>query len=172
MGLNVNKELARLRKLTPTELRQRYAEVFGEPSRSGNRDFLVKRIIWRTQALDEGDLSERARRRAAEIANDADLRLRPPALARGESVLATIEPKGTTRHMRLRGDDGLPIPGAGALLTRKYRGRTIQVRVLERGFEYEGEEYKSLTAVAKAVTGTHWSGRLFFGLTEPKERAT
>jgi hypothetical protein len=52
----------------------------------------------------------------------------------------------------------------GALLRRIYKGRTILVTVLEDGFEYEDTVYKSLTAVARAVTGTHWNGYLFFGL--------
>ena len=60
------------------ELRTRYAEVFGETTQAGHRTWLTKRIAWRLQALAEGDLSGRARRRAAELANDADLRLAPP----------------------------------------------------------------------------------------------
>jgi hypothetical protein len=52
----------------------------------------------------------------------------------------------------------------GAVLTREYRGQTIQVTVLPEGFEYDGEVYRSLTAVAKAITGSHWNGPLFFGL--------
>ncbi len=54
---------------------------------------------------------------------------------------------------------------AGSLITKVYRGRRLVVRVLERGFEYEGTEYRSLSAIAQKVTGTKWNGRLFFGLT-------
>ena len=78
MDLNIGKELATLRRLAVNELRARYAELFGEETSANNRDWLVKRIAWRLQALAEGDLSERARQRAAELANDADLRLSPP----------------------------------------------------------------------------------------------
>ena len=52
----------------------------------------------------------------------------------------------------------------GTLITRKYKAETIQVKVLADGFEFEGERYKSLSAVAKAITGTHWNGFHFFGL--------
>ena len=52
----------------------------------------------------------------------------------------------------------------GTKLTREYKGRTIVVTVLNDGYEFEGERYKSLSAIAKAVTGTHWNGHLFFGL--------
>ena len=58
----------------------------------------------------------------------------------------------------------------GALITRHYRGRMVQVRVLADGFEYEGVTYRSLSAVAKVVTGSHWNGWLFFGLTGAPNR--
>ncbi len=56
------------------------------------------------------------------------------------------------------------MPPPGSVLTRKYRGKGIVVTVLPKGFEWEGTVYRSLSAVAKAVTGSHWNGRLFFGL--------
>ena len=62
MTLNIGREIAALRRMTPKELRARYAEVFGEPTRSGNREFLIKRIAWRLQSQAEGGLSEPARR--------------------------------------------------------------------------------------------------------------
>src|ERR1700722_8755864 len=90
MGLNLAKELAALQRLGTNDLRARYAEVFAEPTRSGNRPWLIKRIAWRLQANAEGGLSERARQRAEELARDADLRLRPPAEVR--SVVPAMAP--------------------------------------------------------------------------------
>jgi hypothetical protein len=78
MGLNVEKEVAALKAMTVPELRARYAEVFGEECRSHHKALLWKRIIWRMQANAEGGLSDRARRRAEELANDADLRICAP----------------------------------------------------------------------------------------------
>jgi hypothetical protein len=78
MSLNVTREVASLQRMTIAQLRQRYAEVFRETTNVNNRTWIIKRIAWRLQALAEGDLSERARQRAAELANDADLRLNPP----------------------------------------------------------------------------------------------
>ena len=75
MDLNVGKEVAALQRMTVKELRARYAEVFGEETLAQNRAWLVKRIAWRLQALAEGGLSERALRRATELADDADLQL-------------------------------------------------------------------------------------------------
>src|ERR671912_706193 len=75
---SIDQTIAALRRMTPAQLRDHYLEVFGEPSRSGNKDFLFKRIAWRIQSLTEGGLSERARRRAEELARDADIRTTLP----------------------------------------------------------------------------------------------
>ena len=64
MAQNISQEVAALRRMTPAQLREKYLEVFGEPTRSGNKDFLCKRLAWRLQSLAEGGLSERARQRA------------------------------------------------------------------------------------------------------------
>ena len=78
MSANIAKEVAALGRLTVKDLRTKHVEVFGEATRSGNKDWLRKRIAWRIQANASGDLSERARRRAEELANDADLRTTAP----------------------------------------------------------------------------------------------
>src|SRR3954454_13796663 len=111
MNLNVEKEVAALKRLTTPELRQRYAEVCGDGTASNNRVWMVKRIAWRLQAVVDGDLSERARRRAAELANDADLRLRAPAMKAAAAPAELTQ----TRSVRF-GDDRLPPPGT--VLTR------------------------------------------------------
>ena len=77
----MQKEIEALSKMTVKQLRQKHLEGFGEESRSFNKQFLFRRIAWRVQALAEGGLCERARRRALEIANDADLRIREPKTA-------------------------------------------------------------------------------------------
>jgi hypothetical protein len=153
--MNVAKEYAALEGMRVVELRAKYAQVFGEETRVGNKAWLVKRIIWRLQALAEGDLSERARRRAAELAQDADLRLSPPR--QKQTAQASVQKNGKTRALV---NGHLPLPGT--ILTRWYKGRALKVQVLRHGFEYEGQVYKSLSAVAKAVTGSHTSGFLFF----------
>ena len=171
MALNVGQMVSELRRMTVTELRRKYAEVFGEQTRSRHKDYLIRRIAWRVQANAEGGLPERARRRALEIADDADLRMRAPGPARAP-VVAAAASRGTvvTRRLDVPPDERLPMPGA--LLTRVYRGRTIKVRVLPNGFDYEGVVYRSLSGVAEAVTGAHWNGYLFFGIQAPKTQAT
>lgn len=144
--------------LTVDQLRAKYAEVFGEPTNGRHKQWLIKRIAWRMQANVEGDLSERARRRAMELANDADIRMMPPR----EKKLSTESVAHTRTVATQVRPSTAPMPGT--VLTRDYKGRTIRVTVLTDGFEWEGDRYKSLTAVAQAVTGKHWNGFHFFGL--------
>lgn len=154
MALNIARELGVLQRLTVKQLRERYAEVFGEATRANNRDWLVKRIAWRLQAQAEGDLSERARQRAAELANDADLRVTVPK----ESPIAA-----RTQILPLPANDDR-LPPMGTIISRDYKGDTIRVTILADGFEYDGAVFKTLSAVAKAVTGSHCNGYLFFKL--------
>jgi hypothetical protein len=153
-------ELAVLAHMGVSELRRKYAELFGEPTRAGNKTWLVRRIAWRLQALAEGDLSERARRRAEELARDADLRLTAPRAALTTSAPTPDRSKPT---LKLRSDSRLP--PTGTVLTRSYKGQTLRVQVLAHGFVYADRTYPSLSAVAKAVTGSHCNGYLFFRLT-------
>ena len=67
--MSMARQIAALQRLTVKELRSRYAEVFGEPTNANNRDWLLRRIAWRLQELAEGGLSDRAKRRAAELAS-------------------------------------------------------------------------------------------------------
>ncbi len=156
MQLNIAREVAALRRLTTKGLQAKYGELFGEPTLANNRAWLLKRIAWRLQAQAEGGLSERARLRAAELANEADLRLSPPK----ESSVAEAAGQTCTRTLRDQADDRLPPPGS--IIARVYKGETLQVLVRADGFEFEGQYYRSLSAVAKAITGSHCNGHLFF----------
>jgi hypothetical protein len=152
-------QLAQLQRLTTPQLRTRFAELFGEHTPANNRTWLFKRIAWRLQALAEGGLSQRARQRAAELANDADLRMNPPVPRRPAKPVPAQRPvpsEPAASDKRL--------PPAGTILTRKYKGQTLQVQVLQRGFAYNGQVFKSLSAVAKAITGSHCNGFWFFAL--------
>src|SRR6202790_4729090 len=87
----MRKEIDELSTMPVGHLRQKYLEAFGQESRSNHKQFLFRRIAWRIQAIAEGGLSERARRRALEIANDADLRFQAPRTRFGPDV--TLDPK-------------------------------------------------------------------------------
>jgi hypothetical protein len=149
----LSKQVEHLQAAPIAIVRDKYRELFGEEPRSKHKESLVRRIAWRMQADAEGGLSERARERALAIACDADLRMLPPR-TRGIDML--------------RLDRRIPAPGA--VLKREFRGRTISVKVLVSGFEYEGRQYRSLSAIATEVTGTRWNGLAFFGLTSKRKK--
>src|ERR1700693_2651926 len=115
----------------------------------------------------EGGLSERARRRALEIDNDADLRIRAPKTKIGADV--ALDPKlSVSRKVASALDPRLPPPGT--YLEREYKGRRVIVRVLVNGFEFDGQVYRSLSAIAQEATGTKWNGFLFFNLMPTEEK--
>jgi len=164
MSETIQRQLGALGKMTTGELVQRYAELHGQQCRTRHRAYLIRKIAWRIQANAEGDLSERARRRATELANDAEVRVMAP-----RSLVAPPqggEPVTTTRSFTPTRSRDPRLPAAGSAIIRKFKGRTIRVVVLEEdeGFEFEGERYASLTAVAKKVSGNHINGFRFFHL--------
>ncbi len=116
MNLNVKRQIAELRKMPAAQLREKHQEVFGKPSRSGHREYLFRRIAWKLQALAEGDLSERARRRAADLARNADLRISAPRAV----AEATPGPDRSVRSgsLPVAADERLPMPGGEGTGTR------------------------------------------------------
>ena len=157
MSSNLATEIAALPRLRVSELRAKFAAVCGEPTPSHNRVWLIKRIAWRLQALAEGDLTERARHRAAELVAAADLRLSARQADQTQSDPALQQ----APTLRMPADERLR---PGTVLTRRYKSRTLEVEVRDHGFAFDGQVYSSLSAVAKAVTGSHCSGHFFFGL--------
>lgn len=157
--IDVLREIKRLSQLTVGELRDEHERVAGEPLRSNNRAFLTKRLLWQLQAADSGGLTERCRERAAVLARERDLRIRPTSdLHEAVAVQPEVPAPATATQ-------------SGSLIVKVYRGRRYEVRVLERGFEWDGRVFKSLTAIAREITGAHWNGRLFFGLTSKGDKA-
>lgn len=144
--------------MTVGRLRDRYFEVFGEETLSRHKHFLFRRIAWRIQANAEGGLSERARRRALEIADDSDLRIRAPK----NFLKGALDEMRTVESRVAAADPRLPPPGQ--LLVRRFHGKDIVVRVREDGFEHDGRLYSSLSAAVRVATGTRWNGFAFFGL--------
>jgi hypothetical protein len=167
MGTTTFRQIQELGRMTVGELRAKHLEVFGEETTAGNKDYLRKRLAWRIQALAEGDLSERARQRAEELARDADLRVRAPRDP-AQSGSAEVKTRSATSHLSPSRDNRLPLPGT--LLAREYQGRDIVVKVLNEGFEFEDRRYRSLSAIACEVTGSRWNGFVFFGLQGPTRK--
>lgn len=166
MKVDVQAEMHRLNGMNGPALKAKYLEVFGEASHSNNAQYLRKRIIWQIQANAMGGLSERAKRRAMELADETWLRTRAPRKPKADPG-----PEANAPHVVITGLRANPRPSSpspGTVLVREYQGRRIVVSVLPKGFEHEGKVYRSLSAVANAVTGSHWNGALFFGLKQNK----
>ena len=140
-------------------LREEYRELFGEEPRSHNKAFLWKRLAWKVQELEFGGLPEETERRlealGEKVASEMGFDLSKPG---------TRKPKARPRRKPGRRDTRLPMPGT--VISRDYKGSDVSVKILDRGFEHDGKVYRSLSAIAREVTGSHWNGYLFFGLAE------
>ncbi len=156
----IAREIATLDTMTLRELQAKWVEVWREPCRAKHKGFLRKRIAWKIQANASGGLSQRALERARELADETLLKIRNPA------PFGPPTAGGRTFRQRIHAPGDPRIPAPGTVITRDYKGRKLLVGVLDNGFEFEGSIYRSLSAVAKAATGAHWNGMLFFGLEE------
>ena len=166
MDTEVLAEIESLRRASLAELLTRYRELFGEDAVSRHREHLFRKMAWRVQALAEGDLSERARTRAGELARDADLRVIAPKGFFGKEKSAGL----TVPRIDRAGNPDRRLPIAGTLIERQYRGRTYFIEVLPDGFRHEGRHHRSLSSIAREITGTRWNGLAFFGFASESKR--
>ncbi len=157
MESSVIRRIHTLQRMSVAQLRGEWEQLYGEPTRSRNRDYLWRRLAWRVQELAHGGLSEGARERLHSLAPAGFERASTPTQAAKTGDPEPLRPQPLSRR-----DPRLPSPGT--VLTRQYHGREIRVVALDDGFEWEGRQFRSLSAVARAVTGQRWSGPLFFGL--------
>ena len=163
MSVTIEQHQKRLEKLSIAELRLEYEKVFGEITTTRHGRHIIKRILWQMQANLYGGLSEEALKRANELADLNRLRQTSPRLKPPSENAQTVSrplPQAITGNQ----SDIAP----GTQLERMYKGQRIVVTIMENGVRWNGELYRSLSAVAKAVTGNHWNGKLFFGLTKKK----
>jgi hypothetical protein len=154
--MGIADEIEALRRLGVPELVARYEELFGKPPRVKNREHLWKRCAWKLQEARFGGLSAVAKERLESLISQLDL----PATEAQRTVSGVLvrPPK-----------PGMSLPGT--TIVREWRGQRIEVRVLEKGYEWNGVAYRSLSAVARAATGCRWNGKLFFGLTARRRKA-
>ena len=166
MSESIEQTIAALRRMTPAQLRQQIPErlrrgvAIGQQGLLVQADCLADPVASGRNAFRAG--SPEGRGTGPRRRHPHDATSPPRSLLRVPTQLTLPAPSQLTAH------DRLPIPGT--VLTRKYRGRQIEVKVLPNAFEYDGQNYRSLTAVAKAITGSHWNGHLFFGLTTAQRK--
>ena len=128
--------------MRPPALVERYVQVFGRLPRCKQPVWLFRKIAWEIQARRFGGLSKRAQARLEELMAEIDIDL------------------GAERKQIKT-----PRTALGTTVEREWRGRVIRATSVDGGWEHEGIIYRSLSAIAKHVTGSHWNGKLFFGLT-------
>jgi hypothetical protein len=125
---------------------EKYRELYGEPTRTRNRDYLQKRLAWRIQELAEGGLPASALARIRQLGDDLP-----------EPWRRRLAPKFNEPQ-----DPRMPV--IGTVLRRIHDGVEHRVTVCADGFDYQGRIFTSLSAVAKHITKVPWNGFLFFGL--------
>ena len=137
-------QVTELANLSVSELKTKWTTLFGRPPHVVHRQVMISRIAYRIQELAYGGLSDETKARLEEIAAQDEL------LTKGHKPRKPTH----TQHM--------PIPGT--MLIREHLGKRHEVTVVQEGFEYGGKLYRSLSAIAKHITGAHWNGWHFFGL--------
>jgi hypothetical protein len=149
MQANTTEQIERLKMASTERLTTLYQQYCGDKPASKNRTFLIRQLAYRIQEKASGKLSAAAKDRIQELIRAYD------------PINRTIikSSTGTTEAGR---DIRLPTPGS--VITKTYKGKRLDVKVLEKGFEFQDTIYDNLSAVAKAVTGAHWNGFVFFGV--------
>jgi len=150
-------QIATLKNASLLELQNKYKELFNTKEMPcDNKVYLLKRIAYKLQEAKYGGLSDTTKTKISELMAKYDpvnnKALRPHVTSAGKEI----------RSLPFARDKRLPIPGT--VFTKKYKGQVIQIKVLEKGFEYNNTFYKSLSSLAYEITGAHWNGYDFFGL--------
>jgi hypothetical protein len=146
MSTSVVKQIADLERASMTDLQRRWQQLIGTEPPRYNREFLVRRLAHRLQELAHGGLSQAARAKMDGLLDETG-----------------YDEIGAERADR-RPAQGRELPVLGTRLIREWNGERHEVTVVQGGFEYQGRRYRSLSAIATAITGTHWNGPAFFGL--------
>lgn len=150
MNRSIESVILELGGMKLTELRERYETLYGEPCFSKHKPFIIKRIVWKLQSQSENlALSPEVRQRAKQLAQGAEARLTGPVVAENRSKTLSCAFSAPTLE-------------PGGVIRKNYKGRDVTVQIIDSGFVYDGKPYRSLSAIAKLITGTHINGRAFF----------
>jgi len=140
--------LAALKDMTVRELKSEWQALIGSPAPNNSRPFLERRIAYRIQELTFGGITKPTRQLLDALADEVE----------GKKVRKSMisDPRN---------------PVIGTRLVREWDGTEHTITVLKDGFDWQGRRYKSLSAVARDITGTQWNGYRFFGLRENRRDA-
>jgi hypothetical protein len=139
----VRYDIAALNGMDLADLRALWQKLYRTPApKTFRRELLIRALAYQIQAKAYGGLASKTRRRLLKIATQAEQ--------------GTFTTAGAPRRLR-----------PGTRLVRAYEGKTHTVEVLADGFAWDGRKYRSLSGIAKSISGTNWNGNVFFGLTRP-----
>ena len=144
---SVLRQLAALQVMSMNGLQDKWRDLYGTEPPQFRKSFLLKRLTYRIQELFYGGLGDDARGKLSEVA--------------ANDPLANIVRRKKTAKDGIA-DSGVILPGTRLL--REWNGREYEVIAKEKGFEYDGRNFRSLSAIATKITGTKWNGIVFFGL--------
>ena len=152
MRETIPNQIQNLKNMDISKIQALYKELYGEESNGTHKIYLWRKVAYKLQEREYGGLPVKAKNRLKALIEEYDpinnKALRPDKPAPCQPAVSK--------------DKRLPIPGT--VITKEYKDIKQQVRVLEKGFEYNGKIYKTLSAIAKEITGAHWNGYLFFNL--------
>ncbi len=138
-----------LKQLSRQELIQKWKKLFKTNSpQHARKDFLIKHIAWEMQARKQGSYSAKTKKQLEKLSDK---------LAKSKKIQEKDIKEGSKQTL------GFKIK-TGTKLIREYKGEKHEVIALDAGFEYKGQKYRSLSAIANQITGTKWNGKLFFGV--------
>jgi hypothetical protein len=165
----VTEQLAELADMGVGQLRERHRELFNEATGSRNMAYLRKKLAHRIQELAEGGYSEKHKKRAEELDKTTPGRRRfgksgptPKAKTAATKTAAADVANDDSAEDEVLADRDPRLPPPGTVLRKTHKNVEHQVKVLASGFEYKGELYKSLSKVARLITGTTWNGYGYF----------
>ena len=141
---SVLKRVTALPGMSPAKLKALWKDIYDQDPPAHGKPYLVRKLAYRIQELAFGGLVETTEKRL-------------DSLAKGKEDPKNMNGGGKKRRKA-------NTPGPGAKLVREWKGKEYTVMVMEGGFEYQGKKFRSLSAIAKEITGTHWSGPVFFGV--------
>ncbi len=146
---SVLRQLAALQKMSLHDLQEKWLDLYGSEPPPFKKSFLLKRLAFRIQELFYGGLSDDLKSKLSNIAaNDPMANFKNPGKAMIKAPLSQ------------RTGNLFP----GTRIIREWNGNKYEVIAMEKGFEYDGREFRSLSAIATEITGTKWNGKVFFKL--------
>jgi len=139
--------IEQLQQLSREELIKKWKKLFKTNSpQHVKKEFLIKHIVWELQAKKQGGYSAQTQKQLDKLADK---------IAKKEDIKEEEINKPCRQNSEIK---------TGTKLIREYKGEKHEVIALEKGFEYRDKQYKSLSAIAREITGTQWNGKVFFGV--------